>query len=232
MALTKRNYVSGETVITAKNLNEIQDAILDLERKGGVGMGITGAKVGQIAKITAVDASGVPTAWAPVDMPSGGGSTVTWHDDLLAEGTIVANTAIYYDLGVTLAELREYRTFLYILKGASNVELGNLYLRVGVNMNKGAIDRGSDGGRICAFEWVDTSKTILRQVHGYSGNPSLITLGKFATDNNEKVGHGLGQWNSIRYVDLSAHTETEHLFLLCSSTPTIEYAYQIRGLTK
>lgn len=33
-------------------------------------MGITGAKVGQIAKITAVDESGVPTAWEPVDMPS------------------------------------------------------------------------------------------------------------------------------------------------------------------
>lgn len=72
MALTKINYVSGKTVITAKNLNEIQDAILDLERKGGVGMGITGATVGQIAKISAVDASGVPTAWEPVDMPSGG----------------------------------------------------------------------------------------------------------------------------------------------------------------
>lgn len=40
---------------------------------GGTGMGITGATVGQIAKITAVDASGTPTAWAPVDMPSGGG---------------------------------------------------------------------------------------------------------------------------------------------------------------
>lgn len=35
-------------------------------------MGITGASVGQIAKITAVDASGVPTEWAPVDMPSSG----------------------------------------------------------------------------------------------------------------------------------------------------------------
>ena len=32
-------------------------------------MGITGASVGQIAKITAVDESGVPTAWSPVDMP-------------------------------------------------------------------------------------------------------------------------------------------------------------------
>ena len=33
---------------------------------------ITGATVGQIAKITAVDASGVPTAWEPANMPSGG----------------------------------------------------------------------------------------------------------------------------------------------------------------
>lgn len=40
--------------------------------KDGAGMDITGAKAGQIAKITAVDASGVPTAWSPVDMPSGG----------------------------------------------------------------------------------------------------------------------------------------------------------------
>lgn len=41
---------------------------------GGTGMGITGATVGQIAKITAVDASGTPTAWEPADMPSGGTS--------------------------------------------------------------------------------------------------------------------------------------------------------------
>lgn len=33
----------------------------------------SGASVGQIAKIAAVDASGVPTAWEPVDLPSGGG---------------------------------------------------------------------------------------------------------------------------------------------------------------
>lgn len=46
--------------------------------------GITGAQVGQIAKITAVDASGVPTAWSPVDMVGG----ETWEklvDTSLAE---------------------------------------------------------------------------------------------------------------------------------------------------
>lgn len=48
--------------------------------KDGAGMDITGATVGQIAKITAVDSDGKPTAWSPVDMPSGGGtSEVSWH---------------------------------------------------------------------------------------------------------------------------------------------------------
>ena len=42
--------------------------------KDGAGMDVTGAKVGQIAKITAVDSAGKPTAWEAVDMPSGGGS--------------------------------------------------------------------------------------------------------------------------------------------------------------
>ena len=43
-----------------------------------ISLGLTGAKVGQIAKITAVDDTGKPTAWAPVDMPSGGGGE-TWE---------------------------------------------------------------------------------------------------------------------------------------------------------
>lgn len=45
--------------------------------KDGAGMDVTGAKVGQIAKITAVDTTGKPTEWEPVDMPGGGG-TITW----------------------------------------------------------------------------------------------------------------------------------------------------------
>ena len=46
--------------------------LIALAELKGAGMDITGATVGQIAKITAVDASGVPTAWSPADMPSGG----------------------------------------------------------------------------------------------------------------------------------------------------------------
>lgn len=40
--------------------------------KDGAGIDITGATVGQIAKISAVDENGKPTAWVPVDMSGGG----------------------------------------------------------------------------------------------------------------------------------------------------------------
>lgn len=39
-------------------------------------MGISGATVGQIIKVKAVNSDGCPTAWEPVDMPSGGGETM------------------------------------------------------------------------------------------------------------------------------------------------------------
>lgn len=49
-------------------------------------LGVTGATVGQIAKITAVDGTGKPTAWEAVDMPSVGGGSDEW--ELIADVTI------------------------------------------------------------------------------------------------------------------------------------------------
>ena len=40
----------------------------------GSGIEVSGATVGQTVKISAVDESGAPTAWEPVDFPSGGGT--------------------------------------------------------------------------------------------------------------------------------------------------------------
>ena len=46
----------------------------------GAGLDVTGAAVGQIVKIAAVDDNGAPTAWSPVDMPSSGsGGGETWE---------------------------------------------------------------------------------------------------------------------------------------------------------
>ena len=134
MALTKRNYVSGETVITAENLNEIQDAIIALESNGGVGMGITGATVGQIAKIAAVDSDGKPTAWSPVDMPSGGG------EELRLIRTINVSSddlnSIYFnrdDNGLPFALTKHIRIRMYGAETNTGGTQASLFFRAGQN---------------------------------------------------------------------------------------------------
>lgn len=59
--------------------------------KGGTdaSLGITGATPGQIAKITAVDTDGKPTAWEPVEMAGGG----EWEK--IADIELRADTALY-----------------------------------------------------------------------------------------------------------------------------------------
>ena len=57
-------------------------AINELAAKpADLSLGITGATPGQIAKITAVDTNGKPTAWSPVDMPTGGGGSAVLYTE-------------------------------------------------------------------------------------------------------------------------------------------------------
>ena len=66
-----------------------------------ISLSVTGATVGQIAKITAVDDSGKPTAWEPVDMPSGGGGhwetvlDTIWAQDVINPTAYDAATGIF-----------------------------------------------------------------------------------------------------------------------------------------
>lgn len=57
----------------------------------------SGASVGQIAKITAVDSSGKPTTWEAVDMPSGGGGQVQtdWNQNDSTAADYVKNRPFY-----------------------------------------------------------------------------------------------------------------------------------------
>lgn len=70
------SYVYTGTVPTIGAVPGIDDEWQLLALKGdpgpsGAGMEITGATVGQIPVITAVDSSGKPTAWGSADMPGG-----------------------------------------------------------------------------------------------------------------------------------------------------------------
>lgn len=88
MAL-KTVYKDGKPVVLNGQVLRVQ-----AESGSDLSLGITGATVGQIAKITAVDADGKPTAWSPVDMPSGGNTMdFTWkhiRDVELTSDTIEA----------------------------------------------------------------------------------------------------------------------------------------------
>lgn len=78
-----------------------EDATADLT------LGLTGAAVGQIAKITAVDASGMPTAWSPVDMPSGGDGE-TWETiDIITLSDAVNTVTINRDSGGNTIALKK-----------------------------------------------------------------------------------------------------------------------------
>ncbi len=101
----------------------------------GAGMDVTGATVGQIAKISAVDDNGVPTAWSPVDMPTGGGGE-TWeliNDTDMAEGAeeVIAITFSVDNNGNTFS-LRKAKLFYYFPKytGGSPLTTGAVYLKL------------------------------------------------------------------------------------------------------
>lgn len=88
--------------------------------KDGAGMDITGATVGQIAKITAVDTDGKPTAWEAVDMPSGG-SGETWEK--VAE---VTTTEVVTSLRVTFDACKA--VYVEYQWGGVEDSLGNIYI--------------------------------------------------------------------------------------------------------
>ena len=84
-------------VLTPADKTEIAEMAAELvevpEGSGG-GIAVTGAKVGQTVKISAVDENGVPTAWLPTDFPSGGsGGNGNGVLELIVDHTVTAEEA-------------------------------------------------------------------------------------------------------------------------------------------
>lgn len=76
---------NGDTIAEIKTM---VDGLPEADGGTDISLGITSATVGQIAKITAVDETGKPTAWESVEMPSGGSEykdMVTLVDDTLTD---------------------------------------------------------------------------------------------------------------------------------------------------
>ena len=118
-------------------------------------LGITGAQAGQIAKITAVDASGVPTAWSPVDMPSGGGET--WETiNVITLSDAVNTVAINQDSGGNAIALKKVR-ILVVGSATKNQDLflnNSRYIRanvVGSAASVGALSAEPFCGKMYCF---------------------------------------------------------------------------------
>ena len=104
----------------------------------GAGMDVTGASVGQIAKITAVDTDGKPTAWEPVDLPSGGEDN--W--ELIQSTTLEADTAsVVYSTDANGDPFKLKKMKLVVIGTGNNVRLNT---RVGTDAknNFGVYDYG------------------------------------------------------------------------------------------
>lgn len=140
--------VAGTTVTTITVLSDYTAALTttELQPAGGSGgtdlsLGITGATVGQIAKITAVDASGKPTAWESVDLPGGGAKAWT----KIIDADVTEGTASFRAEG--LANVTEFDILWSNLQNAETVDSGlnALINNTAVISNNGAAIVGKSG---------------------------------------------------------------------------------------
>ena len=115
----------GKTAAMTQDVGVDADGKLYTAPSGGgtdKSLGIASATVGQIAKITAVDGTGKPTGWEPVDIPSGG---ETWEK--IADVALSAETTSY-----NVANFATWRKIkLFMQRGAYISGLSkNVWIRI------------------------------------------------------------------------------------------------------
>lgn len=101
-------------VLTDEDKTEIaEEAAKLVEVPEGGGIAVTGATVGQTVKISAVDEKGVPTAWEPVDFPSGGGGPGRTIETLISD-TITEEGVTEYKRQLTSDEVSKINSSTFI----------------------------------------------------------------------------------------------------------------------
>ena len=124
-----------------------------------ISLSVTGATVGQIAKITAVDDTGKPTAWEAVDMPSGGGggSGETWEEiNAITLSDAVNTVTINTDSGGNAIALKKVRI---LVEGSATAQMdlffnNSRYIRanvVGAAASVGALSAEPFCGKMYCF---------------------------------------------------------------------------------
>lgn len=150
--------------------NTIDDPTIIEEGGSDLSLGITGAQVGQIAKITAVDTDGKPTAWEPVDMAGGGERE--W--EVIADIITTSEDVLYYRYDVPdkkelivlvsltpLADSTSSVNGTIAINGTGNPWNGNNYTYISGNiLSVKSSERGMSivlSGEIIDRKWVPKS---------------------------------------------------------------------------
>ena len=185
----------------------------------------------------AVEGSYDGSAPVSVEIPGGGtgGTGETAADVQLASGTIpfgtVGNTSI--DTGVTLDMLKQYKSFAFKLKGASNAGLPNTYLRFTAKSQAIARTGDASGVAIC-YEWINTTTSLLRIYAHFSGNQSLISAigtGYVFETIPAALQNGVCGSGMLGVFDLSTVAASSTLKIVLSYGATIDYNWELRGIT-
>lgn len=163
-----------------------------------------------------------------VEIPSGGGSGDVNHTlavEVLASGTVNANSTDAVNTGVTLYTLKQYKLFLISVSGASNSSLQNWYTKVG-NISIGRVNNFR--AQTILYEFLNDEKTLMIAKSGTSGNHGVYLT-------------YLGTWNSYGVVNAAMFADCVYdLSSLSDDTPVITYPtgasidvnWSILGVTK
>lgn len=127
------------------------------------------------------------------------------------------------DISVSMGQLRQYKRFVVIQKGVSNVGLTNTYFTFSTTNQKG-IARFNEGGFYGEFNLINKN---LLECHAFSGNPSLVPT---SIDNNIAYYMHADRGRDLQNIYGIADTDTLKIYY--SSTTTIDYAIYVYGLTK
>ena len=161
-----------------------------------------------------------------VEIPSGvgDGEIVTADETVLASGTIVSGTVknTYFDTGVTLAELRNWKHWTVEIKSAGQ----STYWGVGFNRDR--ICRLQAQNVKFQIEWIDSAKTVARVFYaagtGYEYGQDDIKYN--VANSSMPVAHKQGQYAKV------LATDDKTLNINMYDDLTVDALWRVKGVLK
>lgn len=175
--------------------------------KDGAGMDVIGAKIGQIAKITAVDTQGKPTGWEPVDMSEGDSGGLR-NIDLIVDHIVTAEEVTVQRFTwdtTTIPELGKYNLFYAVISSQTAFGL-NRWVKFRINDGDVAQFNGSSSPKVKKLpisvnryfgRWVGTSvyNPVNSSVFPLIAGENEMNLNEYANNANaDATSIGIGSY--------------------------------------